>query len=71
MEPEAGLFVPPGNPAALAEALAELLADEARREELGRSARAIAKERYSWERIAKRLAELYESLATAPKAVAA
>ena len=70
MEPEAGLFVPPGNPAALAEALAELLADEARREELGRSARAIAKERYSWELIAKRLAELYESL-TAPKAVAA
>ena len=70
MEPEAGLFVPPGDPAALAEALAELLGDEARREELGRSARVIAQERYSWERIAKRLAELYESLA-APKAVAA
>jgi phosphatidylinositol alpha-mannosyltransferase len=71
MEPEAGLSVPPGDPAALAEALTELLGDEARREELGRSARAIAQERYSWERISTRLAELYESLVAAPKAVAA
>jgi phosphatidyl-myo-inositol alpha-mannosyltransferase len=71
MEPEAGLLVPPGDPAALPEALAELLGDEPRREQLGRSARAIAKERYSWERIATRLAELYVSLAAAPKAVAA
>ncbi len=71
MEPEAGLLVPPGDPAALAEALAELLGDEARREQFGRSARSIAKERYSWERIAERLAELYESLAASPKAVAA
>ena len=71
MEPEAGLLVPPGDPSALAEAVAELLGNEARREAFGRSARAIAQERYSWERIAKRLAELYESLAVSPKAVAA
>jgi phosphatidyl-myo-inositol alpha-mannosyltransferase len=71
MEPEAGLLVPPGDPDALAEAVAELLGDEARRERLGRSGRAIAQERYSWEGIAKRLAELYESLTGSPKAVSA
>ena len=71
MEPEAGLLVPPGDPAALAEAVAGLLADEPRRDELGRAARRIAQERYSWDRIAGRLAEIYESLAGARKAVAA
>ena len=71
MEPEAGLLVPPGDPAALAEAVAGLLADEPRREALGRAARRIAQERYSWDRIAGRLAEIYESLAGARKAVAA
>jgi phosphatidyl-myo-inositol alpha-mannosyltransferase len=71
MEPEAGLLVPPGDPAALAEAVAGLLADEPRREERGRAARRIAQERYSWDRIAGRLAEIYESLAGARKAVAA
>jgi len=71
MEPEAGLLVPPGDPAALAEGVVDLLGDEPRREQLGCSARAIAKERYSWERIASRLAELYESLVGEPKAVAA
>jgi phosphatidyl-myo-inositol alpha-mannosyltransferase len=71
MEPEAGLLVPPGDPAALAEVVAGLLADEPRREELGRAARRIAQERYSWDQIAGRLAEIYESLAGARKAVAA
>jgi phosphatidylinositol alpha-mannosyltransferase len=71
MEPEAGLLVPPADPAALAEAVAKLLGDEPLREELGRSARAIAQERYSWERIAKRLAEIYEELVGSEKAVAA
>jgi phosphatidylinositol alpha-mannosyltransferase len=71
MEPEAGLLVPPGDPAALTDALAELLGNEARRQQLGHSARVIAQERYSWERIAERLAELYGSLAVSPKAVAA
>ena len=71
MEPEAGLLVPPGDPAALTDALAELLGNEARRQQFGHSARVIAQERYSWERIAERLAELYRSLAVSPKAVAA
>jgi phosphatidylinositol alpha-mannosyltransferase len=71
MEPAAGVVVPPGKPAALADAIAALLADEPRREELGRAARAIAQQRYSWDRIAQRLAEIYEHLVGSPKAVAA
>jgi phosphatidylinositol alpha-mannosyltransferase len=71
MEPDAGLLVPPGEPAPLADAIASLLADEPRRQELGRAARAIAQERYSWDRIAQRLAEIYESLAGSRNAAAA
>jgi phosphatidylinositol alpha-mannosyltransferase len=71
MEPGAGLLVPPGDPSVLADAVVALLADEGRREEFGRAARAIAQERYSWERIAARLAEIYEALVEEPKAVAA
>jgi phosphatidylinositol alpha-mannosyltransferase len=71
MEPEAGRLVPPGEPAELADAVVELLADEQAREQLGRSARAIAVERYSWDRIAQRLAEIYGSLTGSRSAVAA
>jgi phosphatidylinositol alpha-mannosyltransferase len=71
MEPEAGLLVPPDDPRALAAAVAELLADEPAREQLGRAARAIAEERYSWDRIAVRLAEIYEGVARSQSAVAA
>ena len=71
MEPEAGLLVPPDDPRALAAAVAELLADEPAREKLGHAARAIAEERYSWDRIAVRLAEIYEAVAGSRSAVAA
>jgi phosphatidylinositol alpha-mannosyltransferase len=71
MEPDAGLLVPPDDPRALAAAVAALLADEPARERLGRAARAIAEERYSWDRIARRLAEIYEGLAGPRSAVAA
>ncbi|MEK6275110.1 MAG: glycosyltransferase family 4 protein [Actinomycetota bacterium] len=71
MEPEAGVLVPPGEPAALADAITSLLADEPRREALGKAARTIAQERYSWDGIALRLAELYEALAGSRSAVAA
>jgi phosphatidylinositol alpha-mannosyltransferase len=71
MEPEAGLLVPPGDPAALADAVVALLGDERRREQLGRSARAIAVERYSWDTIAQRLVEIYEPLTASRRAVAA
>src|SRR5213075_919924 len=58
MEPDAGLLVPPDDPRALAAGVAELLADEPARQELGRAARAGAEERYSWDGIAGRLAEI-------------
>src|SRR5215203_1763657 len=71
MEPEAGRLVPPDDPGALADAVTELLADEPVREGLGRAARMIAEERYSWDTIAERLSEIYEALADSRSAVAA
>jgi len=71
MEPEAGRLVPPDEPAALADAVTELLADEPGRESLGRAARVIAEERYSWDTIAQRLSEIYEALADSRSAIAA
>jgi phosphatidyl-myo-inositol alpha-mannosyltransferase len=71
MEPEAGRLVPPDDPGALANAVTELLADEPVREGLGRAARVIAQERYSWDTIARRLSEIYETLAESHSAVAA
>ena len=59
MTDETGLLVPPGDPAALAEAVVTLLEDEALRRRLGTAARAVAVERYSWSSIAERLAEVY------------
>jgi len=56
------VLVPPGDSAAIASALVELLTDEERRRALGEAARTVA-ERYSWDRIAGRLVEIYEELA--------
>ena len=63
MTAETGLLVPPGEPVALAEAVTELLADEPRREAFDAAARKLARERYSWDDIARRLAAVYEGLA--------
>jgi glycosyltransferase involved in cell wall biosynthesis len=71
MEPEAGRLVPPDDPGALADAVVDLLADEPARQQLGSAARVIAEERYSWERIAKRLGEIYEELVSQGSLVAA
>ena len=71
MEPEAGRLVPPDDPGALADSVTGLLADEPVREGLGRAARVIAEERYSWDTIARRLSEIYEALADSHSAVAA
>jgi phosphatidyl-myo-inositol alpha-mannosyltransferase len=60
MAPELGFAVPPGDPRALADALVELLADEEHRCRFGETARRVAEERYSWDRIARRLLEVYE-----------
>ena len=72
MTPEAGVLVPPGNPRALAEALVGLLGDEPRRRALGTAARELARERYSWDDIGRRLTQIYELLSGKPaKAVRA
>ena len=60
MAPDVGLTVPPGDPAALADALVDLLADEERRCRFGKTARRLAEERYSWGEIARRLLHVYE-----------
>jgi phosphatidylinositol alpha-mannosyltransferase len=71
MEPQAGRLVSPGDVPALAETVVNLLGDEPAREELGRAARVLAQERYSWEGIAQRLSEIYEGLVDSQRAVAA
>ena len=63
MTDETGVLVPPGDPEALAEAVAGLLDDEARRERLGASARQVAQERYSWDDIGRRLEAIYREVA--------
>jgi glycosyltransferase involved in cell wall biosynthesis len=63
MTDETGLLVPPGDPGALADAVAGLLADEPRRQRFGVASRRLARERYSWDDIARRLSAIYEGLA--------
>jgi phosphatidylinositol alpha-mannosyltransferase len=60
---ETGILVPPGEADALAQALLELLQDEDRRRTYGIAARSAA-EPYSWDRIGRRLVEIYERLTT-------
>jgi phosphatidylinositol alpha-mannosyltransferase len=61
--PEAAALVAPGDPAALAEAVVELLGDEERRVAMGRAARAHAVANYGWDDIAQRLEETYLEVA--------
>jgi phosphatidylinositol alpha-mannosyltransferase len=62
MTSETGLGVPPGDAAALADAVAELLGDEERRCRAGLAARRLAEERYSWNRVARQLVDVYEGV---------
>ncbi len=62
LDPAASVSVPPGDTAALADALAALVADEPARVALGEAAREIAVTRYSWPGIARRLVEVYEGV---------
>ena len=58
----AARLVPPGDTAALAAALRELIDDEGAREELAAAARAAAAGPYSWDEAARRTLALYEEL---------
>jgi glycosyltransferase involved in cell wall biosynthesis len=61
-EAGAGLLVPPGDPAALAARLDELLADPGQRERLGAAAGVAAAGPYSWDLVARQTLDLYEEL---------
>ncbi len=63
MTSETGLTVSPGDPRALAQAVIALLDDEPRRRGLGAAARELARERYAWDGIARRLLATYELVA--------
>jgi phosphatidylinositol alpha-mannosyltransferase len=60
LTPQTGALVPPEDPAALADAIVALLADEAARLELGRAAREHAESEYAWPLLARRLQDCYE-----------
>jgi glycosyltransferase involved in cell wall biosynthesis len=59
---ETGRIVPPEDPAELAKAIAELLADDEARADLGRRARDVALERFTVEATVARYCELYDRL---------
>jgi len=58
-------LVPPGDAAALHDALRRLLSDPAARERLAAGARRAAAERYGWDAIARAHLDLYARLAGA------
>jgi len=58
----AGRLVPPEDPAALAAALTELIADPAARDRLAAAALEAAAGRYSWDSVAAQTLSLYEEL---------
>ncbi len=60
----AATLVPPGDPVALHDELARLLADDAARVELSRAATAAAQGPLSWPALARRTIALYERLLT-------
>ncbi|MBN2491041.1 MAG: glycosyltransferase [Planctomycetes bacterium] len=59
---EGGVLVPPRDPAALAEALADLCADPARRAALGQRGRAWVRERFSVDRMVEGVLAVYREL---------
>jgi glycosyltransferase involved in cell wall biosynthesis len=59
---ETGLLVPPGDPRALAAALADLGGDPGRREAMGAAAAADVRERFAPERMLEAVQERYERL---------
>ena len=70
MTPQTGVLVPPEDPAALAQGLIALLADEPRRQSLGIGARERAHD-FSWERIGRQLLSIYELACEEPPAALA
>ena len=65
LDGETGLLVAPGDPAALAERIAELLLDPERRERMGEAARARHGERFAADRMVAETARLYDDVMAA------
>ncbi|GAA2999192.1 hypothetical protein GCM10017559_19920 [Streptosporangium longisporum] len=59
----AGMLVPPGDPEALAKAIAGLRDDPARRAEMGEAGRAEVAAKRTWSRIAATYRDIYQSIA--------
>jgi alpha-maltose-1-phosphate synthase len=59
---ETGLLVPPGDPAALADAINLLLADEHRAAQMGRLGRVRAETQFGWDTVAAQTVALYTEL---------
>jgi glycosyltransferase involved in cell wall biosynthesis len=62
---ETGLVVPPEDPAAVAAAVESLIADPARREEMGRKGLAMASEMFTVDSTVDRYVELYDRVLAA------
>jgi glycosyltransferase involved in cell wall biosynthesis len=62
---QAGRLVPPGDPAALAEAIETLLASTSLRRVLGTAARAVAEKRFDIQRVVTQYVSLYAALHSA------
>jgi len=59
---ETGFLVPPNHPAALAARLAELFRDPALRSRFGRQSLLRVRRHFTWEKVARSLAEVYETV---------
>ncbi|MBI2581319.1 glycosyltransferase family 4 protein [Candidatus Woesearchaeota archaeon] len=64
---EAGILVPPGNPHALADALEELVTNEALRLSMGKSGRRIVIKNFSWDVVAPQILAVYERVIAAKR----
>ena len=62
----AGWLVPPGDEAALASALVEAVSDPGERELRGANGRRLARRRFGWPGIARRVVAIYEEVASPP-----
>jgi glycosyltransferase involved in cell wall biosynthesis len=68
---QAGLTVPERDPRSLASAIARLQADPAEARRMGETGRRQVEELYTWERVAQRMAAVYQLVLAGPLAVAA